>query len=260
MQAHRRGQFAAEGGGALQQRRGAGLDTVGQQGAADEAAMAAVEVAEETLGGVQPGQAAWLVPVLGPAAVGAQVLHAAHVAGAEVGPQAQLGGNPGHGGELVVGFRPFAVIHRGDRHGGGDAVADQLGEGVAVLEDFLVEAVALRRAALQVLLRPHPAHEALIAVVQAEHGGVEVAEGVQVDEAGAEQGIAVVDPALHRAGKSPADEEDAAAFDHHLAVAPEHVARAVEADHAAGLEADARRIHRRLSSRRPWAAISLPAR
>ncbi|MNO99448.1 hypothetical protein D3C76_912180 [compost metagenome] len=153
---------------------------------------------------------------------------------------------------------PAPVVHRGDRHGGGDAVADQLGEGIAVLEQLFLGAVALLRAGAQVVFRPHAAHLPLAAVVQREHGGVEIAEGVQIDEAGADQRMAVVDPLRHLAGKTAPDEEDAPAFEYHFAVAPEHMLAAIEANHEAGLEADAC-SHSLLSSSRPFSAINRPA-
>ncbi|MNO84149.1 hypothetical protein D3C76_754800 [compost metagenome] len=254
VQTHRRVEFAAQCRSTLQQRRRTRLDAIRQQRAANQAAMSAVEIPEKPLGRLEPGHAPGFVPVMGQRAVCLPVAHAAHVAGAKVSAQPQLGRHPGHRGKLVVGLGPLAVVHRGDRHGRGDAVADQLGEGVAVFEDFFFGAVAFPWTARQILRRPHPAHVALVAVVQGQHRGIEIAQGIQIDEAGTDQRITVINPLIHRPRITTPDKLDARAFEHHFAIAPQHMPRAVEADHATGPQADA--LHRRLSSKRPPAAIN----
>ncbi|MCY1181903.1 hypothetical protein D9M73_224360 [compost metagenome] len=129
-----------------------------------------------------------------------------------------------------------------------------MGEGVAVFEDFFFGAVAFPRSTRQILRRPHPAHVALVAVVQGQHRGIEIAEGIQIDETGTDQRITVINPLIHRPRITTPDKLDARAFEHHFAIAPQHMPRAVEADHATGPQADA--LHRRLSSKRPPAAIN----
>src|SRR5690606_17050952 len=99
--------------------------------------------------------------------------------------------------------------HRGDRHGGGNAVADQLGEGVAIFENFLLGAITLPWTAGQMLRGPQAAHVALIAVVEGQYRGIKIAEGVQINEAGADQRVAVVDPLMHRPGITAPDKLDA---------------------------------------------------
>ncbi|MNV20566.1 hypothetical protein D3C71_1114730 [compost metagenome] len=196
--------------------------------------MSAVEIPEKPLGRVEPGHAPVFIPVVGQRAVGLPITHAAHVAGAEVRAQPQFRRHIGDCGKFIVGFRPLAVVHRGDRHGRGDAVADQLGEGVAVFEDFFFGAVAFPRSTRQILRRPHPAHVALVAVVQGQHRGVEIAQCIQIDESRTDQRVAVVDPLIHRACITAPDELNARTFEDHFAVAPQNMLRTVEADHAAG--------------------------
>ncbi|MCY1429233.1 hypothetical protein D9M71_451430 [compost metagenome] len=84
VQAHRCVQFPAQRGGALQQRRGAGLDAIGQQRTANQAVVRAVEIPEKPLGGVEPGHSPGFVPVVRQGSIGLPVTHAAHVAGTEV--------------------------------------------------------------------------------------------------------------------------------------------------------------------------------
>ncbi|MCY1443494.1 hypothetical protein D9M71_599130 [compost metagenome] len=86
MQTHRRVEFAAQRGGALQQRRRTRLDAIRQQRAANQAVMSAVEILEKPLGRLEPGHAPGFVPVMGQRAVCLPVAHAAHVAGAKVSP------------------------------------------------------------------------------------------------------------------------------------------------------------------------------
>jgi len=87
---------------------------------------------------------------------------------------------------------------------------------------------------------------------------IEIAEGIQVNETGADQRIAVVDPLIHRPLETAPDKLDARSAEHHFTVAPQHVLRAVETDHTTGPQADA--LHRRLPSKRPPLAISSPPR
>lgn len=90
----------------------------------------------------------------------------------------------GGGGELAVGFRPFTVEQRGDRQRRRHAIADELREGIALLEGQLLRRVHLVGAAIHVALRPDTAGAPAGLVVEGEHRRVEVGQRVKIDEAG----------------------------------------------------------------------------
>ena len=126
-------------GGAAQQLRRAGLDAVGRQHGADQAAGAALEACGRS-GSPRPGRAG-RAPRRNEQSIAPSASHvgvAGAVGRAEIDAQAELLGGVGRGGELVVGLAPCAVEQRRDRQRGRDAVADQLGEGVALLERQLL--------------------------------------------------------------------------------------------------------------------------
>src|SRR5438046_1737125 len=135
----------------------------------------------------------YLVPEDGGGAVGAGDIDAAAITGAEVHPEAEFARDVGGGGEFVVGFAPGAIELGTDRHGGGDAVEEELGEGVAALEDFVLERECLLWSAVEVGFGPALAEEAVGIEPGVEDGVVDVGEGVEVDEAGADDCVAEIE-------------------------------------------------------------------
>ena len=192
--------------------------------------MAAVMVTDEADGIVETGQPLGLIEMPRRLAIGADVRNPTHVARTKIGPQAHLAGDGGNARELVIAFGPGAIQHRGDRHRRGDAVADQLREGIAVLEQLLVRRIGLDRAGLQIGLGPHPANLVAGTVVEAQDRGVEIAQRIEIGEARANDGIAIVDAALHMALETMAYEDNGVALEHHLALLDDDMAAAIEAN------------------------------
>ena len=215
--------------------------------------------AAEGDGVIEAGHAARLVEDRADAAVGLHHLAAGPVGGTEIDAQAEL--CRGRGGGLELGHRlaPFAVEERRNRERRGDAVADQLGEGEALLKGQLFGAVHLVRAALDVAAGPDPAGSRRRAAVDAEDGGVEVAQGVEVDEAGRDDRLAEIHALGHLAREVVADEDDAVPLDDQLAPLQDLVAAVRVADQPAGGEQRrAGCAHGASSTHSPRSAVTRP--
>ena len=154
--------------------------------------------------------------------------------GAEIDAQAQVGRTFGSGGEFLRRLVPGAIEQRGDRQGGGDAVADQLRKGVTLLEGQFLRRIHLHGPGLDIVARPDAALLPAGCVIEAENAGIEIGERVEIDEARTDQRLAVIDATGDRAVVTVADEEDALTFEHHFAVFIEDVAAVAMADDPAG--------------------------
>ena len=117
---------------------------------------------------------------------------------------------------------------------------------VAHLEGLLFGGVGLTGSLAQVILRPQPAHLQLAAVVYGQHARIQIAQRIQVDQAGADQGVAVVNRLVHVASKVLPDKLDGVAREHHLGVSPQYLHPALVADHKGRFQAGA------------WAALHGP--
>ncbi len=228
VEAHRAAQLVGGIPCPPQQLGRAGLDPVRCEHAADQPAMPPVHLAHELPGLLEPGKAASLVEMAPGAARLVGVGEPGHVGGPEIGAQAQLARHVGDAGELVGTLGPGAVEEGGDRLGGGDPVQDQLHHGVVAAEILLVGRVDLARAALEIAPGPDAAVQVVRLVVEAEHGGIEVEERVEVDEAGPDHGLAEIEIQGQRSVVSTADEDDRGALEHDLAGLEQPVARPVE--------------------------------
>ena len=109
-------------------------------------------------------------------------------------------------------------------------------EGIAVFEDLFFGGIGLFRATADVVFRPEAAVFKLAAVVYPEHARVDVTQRIQVNQTGADHGLAIVHRSVDMALEISADEFDAVAGKHHLAITPVHVRFAIKADDAASFQ------------------------
>ncbi len=101
----------------------------------------------------------------------------------EVHSQAQFARSGGGPGELVVRLGPGAIRLGRDRHRRGDPVEDQLDQGVATLEKLLLRGGEFVWPGPKITFRPALPRRLLRRQPGIEDGVVDVAEGVEIDEA-----------------------------------------------------------------------------
>jgi hypothetical protein len=236
MQPHRDAALRGRPRRPLQQVGGAGLDPVRrEQGAHQPAAAVLVRVGKGNCR-FQPGKAALLVEE---GTEGAVPVHD-HPAGAEgraeIDAQTHFLRRLRRRLEFADGFAPLTVEQRGDGRGGGDAVQQELGEGIALLERQLLRGVHFIWPPLDIGDRPDPALAPCGLIVEAEHGRVEVRQGVEIDEAGADQGMAEFDPARRLERTVPTDMQDPVLFEQDAAILVEDMPAIAEPHHPAGAE------------------------
>ena len=232
-------ELARGGGRAAQQLGRRGLDAVRREHGADQPAGFALMALREVDGRVEFGEAALLLVIGDDAAVALDDLIAGAIGRAEIGAHAEIGSRFRRVLEFLHRLAPGAVEQRGDRQRGGDAVADQLGEGIALLEGQFLARIHLVRAGLEIAARPDAALLPGRLVVIAEDGGVEVGERVAIDEARPDQGMAVIDATGDFARETMADEDDLAVLEHHFAVLVEAMAAVLVSDDPARGHQDA---------------------
>ena len=216
VQPHRQAPFGRGGHRPAQKGKGAGLDPVGGEHRLDQALMAARDVICERKGIVQALHPTRLVEL--------RLYHpgrrADHPTGAVGRPQpdaqAHLACRFGGRLEFGDGLAPGPVKQGGNGQRRGDAVAQKLREGEALLEGQFFGCIHLIGAAIDVGLRPGPALGPAGAVVDRKKRGVEVGQGVEVDKAGRDQRFAKIDPARDLAREGRADVKHPLAFDHHF--------------------------------------------
>ena len=230
--AHRPRRF----GRAPQQFRRAGLDAVGRQHGADKPVCFALERLAEALGFSQAREPPRLVEEEIERAVLVDEGVAGTVGRAEIDAQPELRRGGRRVGELLDRLAPRPIEQRCDGQRGRDAAADEPRERVSFLERELLARVHLDRPGIHVGLRPHPPLARRWLVIETQHRRVEVREGVEVDEARADQRTAVVERAVGLPRKALSDEEYAVARDRDLPVLVEAVPVLVVADDPLGLE------------------------
>ena len=121
-------------------------------------------------------------------------------------------------GEFFDRLAPGAVEQRGDWQGGGDAIAHQVGEGIGLLERELLARQHLVGAGIDIVLRPDAPFQHRGLVVVTEDGGVEVRQGIQINEARPQQCLAVINAPRHWAGVATPNEHDHAIVKNDLAM------------------------------------------
>ena len=156
---------------------------------------------------------------------------AAAIGGAEVDPQTEVRRRLCSRVKLPCCFAPGAVEKRGNGQGGGDAVADQPGEGIAFLKGQFVGGIHLARPGLHVALGPNPALEFGRVIVIAQHRGVEVGQRIKIDEARPDQRFAEVYGFCHVAVEVMAYVQHFFPFNDDSAVAVKTVLTLRMADH-----------------------------
>jgi hypothetical protein len=170
--------------------------------------MAAVLGAAERNCRVQPGQAARLVEKGADVAFVVHDKIAAAISRPEIDAQPQLAGDVGGGGKLLRGLAPCAVEQGCDGQRRGDPVAQQLREGIALLERQRVGIVHLVWATIHVGLRPDTPLAPGGLVVEAKDRRVEVGQRIEVDETRRDQRAAERVAVIDIAGEITSDEDD----------------------------------------------------
>ncbi len=163
---------------------------------------------------------------------------AAAVRRPQVHAQPQFARRVGGRQEFVASLAPDAIEQRRDGQRGGDAVADQLREGIALLEGQFGGGVHLVRPLLHVGFRPDAALAPGGRIVETQDGRVQVRQRVQVHEARADHCAAVVMAARDLPRIAMADIDDAVAFEDDFAVLVQAVPPVFMADHPAGSQQD----------------------
>ena len=205
----------------------AAFNAVRSQHAANQTTFAAIHGLHKSDCILKPLQAPLLIPMDPETAIGIDDGQPCPVGRPQVNSQSQFCSDVRRPGKFIVRFPPFPVEQGSDRQGRGNPVQKKLREGITLLEVLFLGGVNLMRAPIHISAGPHPALFPGGAVVEAQHGRIEVGQSVEVDEARPNDSIPGIDRLIDPLRVVEPDEQDGILVKNNLSVLQDLVMRVI---------------------------------